>query len=91
MVAVGREIISHARTEKALQDSGACEIHPPFAWSLNLIFFVKVIRTATRLGIGTTTAFLFTLSVQNFIFTNPLGLANPTKRCESLAEGVASE
>ena len=42
VVAVGREIISHARTEKALQDSGACEIHPPFAWSLNLIFIVKV-------------------------------------------------
>ena len=29
VVAVGREIISHARTEKALQDSGGCEIHPP--------------------------------------------------------------
>ena len=24
-------------------------------------------------------------------FTNPVGLANPTKQCESLAEGVASE
>ena len=34
---------------------------------------------------------LFTLSVQNLIFTNPVGLANPTKQCESLAEGVADE
>ena len=50
----------------------------------------RVIRTATPFGIGTT-VFLFTISVQNLIFTNPVGLANPTKQCESLAEGVASE
>ena len=36
-------------------------------------------------------SFLFTISVQNLIFTNPVGNANPTKQCESLAEGVASE
>ena len=50
----------------------------------------RVIRTATLFGIGTT-VFLFTISVQNLIFTNPVGNANPTKQCESLAEGVASE
>ena len=48
----------------------------------------RVFRTPTLFGIGTT-AFLFTISVQNLIFTNPVGLANPTKQCESLAEGVA--
>ena len=48
-----------------------------------------MIRTAPLFGIGTT-AFLFTISVQNLIFTNPAGLANPTKQCESLAEGVAA-
>ena len=48
-----------------------------------------VIRTAPLFGIGTT-VFLFTISVQNLIFTNPVGLANPTKQCESLAEGVAA-
>ena len=37
-------------------------------------------------GIGTA-VLLCTISVQNLIFTNPVGLANPTKQCESTREG----
>ena len=43
-------------------------------------------RKASLFGIGTI-AFLFTIPVQNLNFTEPVGLANPTKQCESLAEG----